>query len=217
MIRLHQITKRYPLRRGMHTVLSKISMEIRRGDKIGILGTNGAGKSTLVRILSGASLPDSGYIEKNMSISWPIAFNGGFQSTLTGRDNIRFLSRVYNVSFHQMIAFVEEFAELGLFLHEPVKNYSSGMRARLAFAASMAINFDCFLIDEVIAVGDARFQSKCKQALFVDRAEHGLVLVSHQEQLVRQHCQKAYVLDGGSLYDFSSLDEAFSYYKGVLQ
>jgi capsular polysaccharide transport system ATP-binding protein len=217
MIRLHQITKRYPLRRGMHTVLNKVSMEIRRGDKIGILGANGAGKSTLVRILSGASRPDSGRIERKMSISWPIAFNGGFQSSLTGRDNIRFLSRVYNVSFQKMIAFVDDFAELGLFLQEPVKNYSSGMRSRLAFAASMAINFDCFLIDEVIAVGDARFQSKCKQALFVERAEHGLVLVSHQEQLVRQHCQKAYVLHCGVLYDFPSLDEAFVYYKGVLQ
>lgn len=216
MICLHEVTKCYPLRRGMHTVLNKVSMEIQRGEKIGILGTNGAGKSTLVRILSGASLPDSGRVEKKMSISWPIAFNGGFQSALTGRDNIRFLSRVYNVSFQQMIAFVEDFAELGIFLSEPVKCYSSGMRARLAFAASMAINFDCFLIDEVIAVGDARFQSKCKQALFVERAKHGLVLVSHQEKLIREHCQKAYVLHCGELYDFPSIDEAFTYYKGAL-
>lgn len=217
MIRLHQVTKHYPLRRGRHIVLNQINLEIKRGEKVGILGTNGAGKSTLVRILSGASLPDSGYVEKSMSISWPIAFNGGFQSALTGMDNIRFLARIYNVTCAQMVAFVESFAELGLFLYEPVKNYSSGMRARLAFAVSMAINFDCFLIDEVIAVGDARFQNKCKHALFVERAAHSLVLVSHQEQLIRQHCQKAYVLHHGALYDFSSMDEAFAYYKGVWQ
>jgi capsular polysaccharide transport system ATP-binding protein len=201
----------------MHTVLNNINLEIHRGEKIGILGTNGAGKSTLVRILSGASLPDSGHIEKSMTISWPIAFNGGFQSSLSGVDNIRFLSRIYNVPLDQMLAFVENFAELGIFLNEPVQNYSSGMRARLAFAASIAINFDCFLIDEVIAVGDARFQERCKQALFVERAEQGLVMVSHQERLIRQHCQKAYVLHRGILYDFASLDEAFAYYKGVLQ
>jgi capsular polysaccharide transport system ATP-binding protein len=216
MIRLENISKYYKMRTGIHSVLNRVNLEIKKGEKIGILGTNGAGKSTLVRILSGALIPNQGRIIKQMSISWPIAFSGGFQQSLTGIDNIKFLCRIYDKSTTETISFIESFAELGLFLYEPIKNYSSGMRARLAFAASMAINFECFLIDEVIAVGDIRFQEKCKKELFINRAEHSLVLVSHNEQLIRQYCQKGYVLHKGTLHDFDSLDMAFSFYKSNL-
>lgn len=213
MIRLENVSKYYKLRSGVHHVLNNVNLEIKRGDKIGVLGRNGAGKSTLVRILSGVLTPCYGRVIKQMSISWPIAFSGGFQQSLTGLDNIKFLCRVYGKSLNETIDFIENFSELGLFLYEPIKNYSSGMRARLAFAASMAINFECLLIDEVIAVGDIRFQEKCKKELFVNRAERSLVLVSHSEQLIRAHCQKAYVLHKGMLHDFDSLDRAFSFYK----
>lgn len=216
MIRLEDITKSYRLRSGIHTVLNKINLEIKKGEKIGILGTNGAGKSTLVRILSGVSRPNQGRIIKKMSISWPIAFNGGFQSSLTGMDNIKFLCRIYNAPLNNAINFIENFAELGVFLYEPINKYSSGMRARLAFAASMAINFDCFLIDEVIAVGDVRFQDKCKQELFVKRSEHSLVLVSHNERMIREHCHKAYVLHKGALHNFECLEAAFAFYKSTM-
>lgn len=217
MIRLENVSKHYKLRSGTHTVLDRINLEIKKGEKVGVLGTNGAGKSTLVRILSGVSTPNSGRLIKQMSISWPIAFSGGFQSSLTGMDNIKFLCRIYNTPLENAVNFIEQFAELGVFLYEPIKNYSSGMRARLAFAASMAINFDCFLIDEVIAVGDVRFQERCKRELFINRAEHSLVLVSHNERMIREHCQKAYVLHQGALHNFDCLKAAFAFYKNMLE
>jgi capsular polysaccharide transport system ATP-binding protein len=157
MIQLQEVTKRYRTRGGEHCVLNGVDLHLDRGDKLGILGRNGAGKSTLIRIISGAELPNSGTVTRDMSVSWPLAFGGGFQGSLTGADNIRFICRIYDAPFTNVLAFVKDFAELGKFLREPIKTYSSGMRARLAFAISMAIEFDCFLIDEVISVGDARF------------------------------------------------------------
>ena len=153
MIELSQIVKRYKTRSGTHTVLDGVDLTVRMGDKLGILGRNGAGKSTLIRLISGAELPTRGTIVRRMSVSWPLAFGGAFQGSLTGIDNVRFICRVYGAQLKEVFPFVEDFSELGKFLREPVKTYSSGMRARLAFAISMAIEFDCFLIDEVIAVG----------------------------------------------------------------
>ena len=121
---------------------------------VGIIGPNGAGKSTIIRLISGAERPTSGRITRGMSVSWPLAFGGAFQGTLTGLDNLRFICRVYGTSTEDKVPFVQEFSELGRYLHEPVKTYSAGMRARLAFAISMVIEFDCFLIDEIVAVGD---------------------------------------------------------------
>jgi len=152
MIRLDKVVKRYRTRVGEHTVLNGVDLEVKPGGQDRILGRNGAGKSTLIRIISGAELPNAGRVTRQMSVSWPLAFGGAFQGSLTGVDNVRFICRVYGSDFKAAIPFVEEFAELGKFLREPVKTYSSGMRARLAFAISMAIEFECFLIDEVISV-----------------------------------------------------------------
>src|SRR5712664_2053130 len=132
MIRLEQIVKRYRTRTGTHSVLKGIDLSVNKGDKVGILGRNGAGKSTLIRIISGAELPSGGRVTRRMSVSWPLAFGGAFQGSLTGTDNIRFICRVYGADFNAVVPFVEEFSELGKFLREPVKTYSSGMRARLA-------------------------------------------------------------------------------------
>ena len=162
MIELTDITKVYRTRRGVHTVLDGVNLIIHPGDKIGIIGRNGAGKSTLIRLLSGAESPTSGQIYRDMSISWPLAFSGAFQGSLTGMDNLRFICRIYDVDIDYVKAFTEDFSELGQYLYEPVKRYSSGMKARLAFALSLAVEFDCYLIDEVIAVGDSRFSAKCK-------------------------------------------------------
>ena len=159
MINLHQINKTYPTRSGLHCVLNGINLTIHPGEKIGILGRNGSGKSTMIRILSGAELPTSGQVHRNMSISWPLAHGGAFQGSLTGLDNLKFICRVYGVDYRDKIDYVQDFAELGKYFREPVKTYSSGMNSRLAFAISMAVEFDCFLIDEIISVGDARFHS----------------------------------------------------------
>ena len=212
MIRLHQVSKVYPTAQGPRTVLDRIDLTVPRGQKLGILGRNGAGKSTLIRLMSGAELPTSGDIERGMSISWPLAFSGGFQGSLTGLDNLRFICRVYNAPIGPAVAFVQDFAELGDYLREPVRKYSAGMRARLAFAISMAVEFDCFLIDEIVAVGDSRFHDKCHRELFVKRADRSLIVVSHHAAYVREHCDKAAVLLDGRLHTFDDLSEAFSFY-----
>lgn len=213
MIMMNAISKTYSTGSGPNRVLDGVDLEIRRGEAIGILGRNGAGKSTLVRIIGGAETPDSGTIERSMSVSWPLAFSGGFQGSLTGLDNLRFICRVYGVDAEACLPFVHEFTELGVYLNEPVKSYSSGMRARLAFATSMVVDFDCYLVDEIVAVGDSRFQAKCHEELFVKRADRALIIVSHDPGYVRSHCQRAAVLRDGKLHHFASVDDAFAYYS----
>lgn len=215
MIHLHRLVKRYQTRQGHHEVLKGLDFSIQPGEKVGILGRNGAGKSTLVRVISGAELPDSGVVHRRMSVSWPLAFGGGFQGSLTGLDNLRFVCRIYGADYRRAVPFVEDFAELGEFLREPVKTYSSGMRSRLAFAISMAIEFDCFLIDEIIAVGDARFHEKCERELFEKRADRAMIMVSHDSESIRRHCDRACILENGRLREFDSVDEAFRFYSEI--
>ena len=217
MISLRQIVKRYPTRSGPVTVLDGIDLTIQRGEKIGILGRNGSGKSTLIRLISGAERATEGHIERHMSVSWPLAFGGAFQGSLTGLDNFNFICRIYGVdaeSRSEFIEFIAEFSELGRYLREPVKTYSSGMRARLAFAISMAVEFDCFLIDEVIAVGDARFHEKCQTELFEKRGDRAMIIVSHEAHNIREHCTRAAVLHEGHLTEFADMDSAYSAYTG---
>ena len=213
MIALEHVTKVYHTGSGPRTVLNDINFRLEKGQKIGILGRNGAGKSTLIRILSSVEPPTSGRVVKDMRISWPLAFGGGFQGSLTGMDNMRFICRVYGADMEYVRDFVEDFSELGSFLREPLKRYSSGMRARLAFAISMAIEFDCFLIDEVIAVGDSRFTEKCQHELFEKRKDRAMILVSHNANLVRKHCENACVLEGGVMHQFESMDIAYNFYN----
>ncbi|MGO9952260.1 MAG: ABC transporter ATP-binding protein [Dissulfurispiraceae bacterium] len=213
MIILDNVTKVYDIRQGPRTVLDGINMRVTKGERLGILGRNGSGKSTLIRLISGAELPTHGNIYRGISVSWPLAFGGAFQGSLTGLDNVRFVCRVYGAPIEPAIRFVEEFSELGLYLREPVKKYSSGMRARLAFGISMAVEFDCFLIDEVIAVGDSRFQEKSRVELFEKRSDRAMIIVSHHPDFIRAHCQHAAVLVGGKLKTFDHVDEAFAYYE----
>lgn len=213
MIELRQVSKKYLTREGPHTVFDGIDLTIRPGEKIGILGRNGAGKSTLIRILSGAERPTSGHVLRGMSISWPLAFGGAFQGSLSGLDNLKFICRVYGVPHRDKIAYVEDFAELGKYMREPVKTYSAGMRARLAFAISMAVEFDCFLIDEVISVGDARFHAKCQHEMFEKRKDRAILMVSHVAENIREHCDRAGVLIAGKLHLFECIDPAFDFYQ----
>jgi capsular polysaccharide transport system ATP-binding protein len=213
MIQLSHVTKRYPMQGGERTVLDDVSLSIGRTDKLGILGRNGSGKSTLIRLISGAEQPSRGSISRRMKVSWPLAFSGGFQGHLTGLDNLRFICRIYNTPIEDKLAFVEDFSELGKYMHEPVRFYSSGMRARLAFALSMVIDFDCYLIDEVVAVGDERFKKKCQVELFQKRKNRSMIIVSHSVAFIRAHCQKAAVLVRGKLYSFTSVDEGLKFYQ----
>jgi len=216
MIRLENVTKIYHTRQGSHTVLDGVDLQVGKGVKVGIMGRNGSGKSTLIRLISGAELPTSGRVRRTISVSWPLAFGGAFQAYLTGLDNVRFICRIYGVSYANVVRFVEEFSELGSYLREPVRHYSGGMRARLAFALSMAIEFDCFLIDEVIVVGDSRFHEKCRIELFEKRKDRALILVSHDVNTIKAHCECASVLHDGKLHSFEHVDDAYAFYQTSL-
>ena len=212
MIQLQNVSKKYHTQGGWTTVLKDVNLTLERGQKLGILGRNGAGKSTLIRLMSGAEPPTSGRIVRNMSISWPLAFSGGFQGSLTGIDNLKFICRVYGADYQKVREYVEDFAELGKYMYEPLKSYSSGMRARLAFGLSMAIEFDCYLIDEVMAVGDQRFKDRCRIELFEKRKDRAMIFVSHSSSTVKKVCDSACVLTDGKLIMFDDVNSAFTAY-----
>lgn len=215
MIRLENVTKIYPIKNGKRTVLNNINLNLNMGEKIGILGRNGAGKSTLIRILGGVEKPTEGKIVQDMSISWPLAFSGAFQGSLTGADNVRFVCRIYNTDYKKAMEVVDSFAELGKYLYEPVKVYSSGMRARLAFAISLAVDFDCYLIDEVISVGDASFHRKCEVELFEKRAHKSMIIVSHELHNIKDYCDRVAILNNGKLCLYNNMNDAFEIYHSL--
>jgi capsular polysaccharide transport system ATP-binding protein len=212
MIRVVDVTKEYRVEGRIHRAVSGLSFTVDRGEKLAVLGRNGAGKSTLIRLLGGVELPTSGAIEETMSVSWPLALQGGFQGSLTGNDNMRFIARIYNKPFEEIKEYVEDFAELGKFLSEPVKIYSLGMRARFAFALSLAIDFDCYLIDEIIAAGDQRFQRRSHEELFEKRSDRSLILASHIGEVVKAYCSRALVMDHGRGTLFDDVDLALQVY-----
>jgi ABC-type polysaccharide/polyol phosphate transport system ATPase subunit len=216
VIQLDKVCKDYNTAAGPRRVLDNITLTINPGERIGILGKNGAGKSTLVRLISGAEPPTSGTIDRNMSVSWPLAFTGGFHGTLTGADNLRFICRIYGVDFEPRMEFVKEFSELGLYLYEPVANYSSGMRARLAFAVSMTIDFDCYLIDEVMAVGDQSFRDRCRVELFEKRADKAMLIVSHSHRYLKGNCHRFLLFRDGKVEEHDDFDEVYFRYKELL-
>lgn len=213
MIRFENVSKRYRLRRGVKTILKRADFVIPRGKNLGVLGFNGAGKSTLIRLISGNELPDSGWIHRDgVTISWPLGFSDSFSGSLSGRENLRFACRVYNKSIAAVTRYVDEFAELGNQLDMPVKTYSSGMKARLAFGMSMAFNFDVYLIDELTAVGDKTFQAKCNAAFQEKLERSDIIMVSHSTGTIKKHCQTGCILDGGTLEFFPTIEEAIAVY-----
>jgi capsular polysaccharide transport system ATP-binding protein len=217
MITVTGVSKDYhsETRHTYHRVLSNVSFAISPGEKIAVLGRNGAGKSTLIRLIGGAELPTIGSIERTMSVSWPVGLTGGVGGSMTGNDNIRLICRIYDKPFKMMRDYVEDFAELGKYLAEPVVTYSTGMRARLNFALSIAIDFDCYLIDEIIAVGDQRFQRRSHEELFEKRADRSLILASHEPRIVKDYCSRALVLHRGRGKMFDDLDLAFDIYHDL--
>jgi len=214
-IRVSNVCKVYPTQLGDRQVLNDISFTLGRGEKLAVLGRNGAGKSTLVKIVGGVETPTTGTVHRGLFQSWPIAFGGGFEVSMSGLDNIRFIARVYDVPADETVRKVDDFAELGPLLYLPVKTYSSGMRARLAFALTLAIDFECFLVDEVLSVGDQRFHRKCHDALFVERAHCAMMLVSHDVSILRAYCDRALVLKGGYGRLFDDLGLAIDIYSSL--
>jgi capsular polysaccharide transport system ATP-binding protein len=213
MLSVEHVSKVYATRFGPRLVLNDVNFQLQRGQHLGILGRNGAGKSTLIRLLSWAERPTAGRIKRGMNISWPLAFAGAFQQQLTGLDNLKFICRVYGVNYKPLVPFVEDFTELGVYFREPVLHYSYGMMTRLAFALSMAVEFDCFLIDEAMVAGDSRFHERCHHELFVKRKDRAFILVTHDANVTRDLCDSACVLHEGRLLAFPSVDEAMSFYQ----
>ena len=202
-------------RHSYHRVLSDIDVTVARGEKLAVLGRNGAGKSTLIRLIAGIEMPTTGRIDRQMSLSWPVGLNGGVGGSMTGHDNIRFICRLYDKPFERMREYVDDFAELGKYLGEPVRTYSAGMRARLNFALSLAVDFDCYLIDEIIAVGDQRFQQRSYEELFEKRADRSLLLASHVSHIIKEYCTRALVLHRGRGKVFDDLDLAIDIYQDL--
>lgn len=211
-LKVERLTKDYHTQIGVRRVLDGISFELPAGEKIAVLGRNGSGKSTLIKLIGGVEAPTSGRIRRGLSMSWPLGFSGGLTGYMTGAASARFIARLYKRDEREVLDFVEDFAELGRQIYLPIDAYSSGMRARLMFALTLAIDFECFLIDEVLAVGDQRFHAKCYEALFDHRGDRAMILVSHDAQIVKRYCRSALVLKAGRGRVFEDLDLALSIY-----
>ena len=211
-VELRNVLKYY--RNGSHTkiVLDGVSTIFERGHSYGVLGVNGAGKSTMLRLISGVELPNAGRVKRRGKISWPIGMVA-VNPLMTGRNNVTFAARAYGQDVREVLDFVEDFSELGDYLDVPVRTYSSGMSAKLAFGLSMAIQFDCYLIDEATAVGDARFVKKCEEAFTARRSTADVIMVSHQVGTIKAFCDRGAVLVDGRLMMYDDIDQAIDIYN----
>jgi capsular polysaccharide transport system ATP-binding protein len=217
MIEIVNLTKSYLTKFGRHYVYKNVNAIFPEGKNIGIIGPNGAGKSTLLRLIGRIDYPDSGYILTNKKISWPVAFSGGFQGSLTGEEIVRFVCRIYNANgqVKEIINFVKNFTELGDYFKMPIKTYSAGMRARLAFALSMAFDFDYYLIDEVTAVGDENFKKKCDQILKEKLKKSNVIIASHSIKLISRFSDIIAIPYQAKLILFNNIKEAVKFYEDI--
>lgn len=215
MIKLKNVTKYYKVKGNKKYVLKDVSLEIPTNKNIAILGTNGAGKSTFLRMLGGIEAPTRGRIECDKEISWPMGLGGGFQGSMTGENNIKFVCRVYGKNEQEMrdiVSFVKEFSELGDSLYAPIKTYSSGMKSRLAFALSLSFDFDYLLIDEILSVGDVSFRKKSKEALLKKIEKCNVILISHDMNTLKEICDVSIYLNDGEIHYFDNVQDSIDLY-----
>jgi capsular polysaccharide transport system ATP-binding protein len=213
MIEFRNVSKYYSTQTSRKVVLDRLTLTLPAGAKVGVLGRNGAGKSTLLGMISGTVQPDAGEIRRHASISWPLGFKGSFHGDLTGAQNVRFVARIYGVDTDALVEFVQDFAELGDFLDMPVRSYSSGMRARLAFGMSMGISFDWYLVDEITAVGDQAFKKKSLAAFRNRLRNAGILMVSHSINTIRTYCTSGLVLENGQAEYFEDVADAVARHR----
>ncbi|MGB5474421.1 MAG: ABC transporter ATP-binding protein [Gammaproteobacteria bacterium] len=215
MIRVRNLYKRYRDHFSHNWVLKDINIDFPTNVSVGILGGNGAGKSTLLRLIAGMDSPDKGKITRNCSVSWPIGLGGGLQGKMTGRQNVKFVARVHGADEEEiahLIEYVEDFSEIGDAFDKPVRTYSSGMRSRLNFGLSLAFDFEVYLSDEATAVGDRVFKRKAEKA-FRDRVgRSSLIIVSHQEGILKDLCQAGVLLTQGSSTWYNDIKNAINAY-----
>lgn len=213
MIRFENLTRSYQTNAGLKTVLRGSNALFETGGNYAIMGPNGAGKSTVMRLISGADIPTSGRVVSDELVSWPLGFHGGFNASMTGRENVIFVARIYGQNEDDIIESAAEFAEIGRALDEPVSSYSSGMKQRLAFGLSLAIDFGTYLIDETIAVGDARFRKKCELRLRQKLGVARVIMISHSIKTVESYCQRGLLLWQGSLYEYDDIKDLIADYN----
>ncbi|SPF81814.1 ABC transporter ATP-binding protein [Pseudoprimorskyibacter insulae] len=217
MIELRNLTKIYRLNGVAKPVARDISFTFPSGECVGLIGPNGAGKSTMLKLIAGTIQPDSGEVIRHGSVSWPVGFAGSFHGDLTGSQNVKFVARLYGVDTDEMTAFAKEFSQLGAHFHLPVRTYSSGMRSRLAFAMSMAVKFDTYLIDEITAVGDGSFQAKSEAMLQERLKTSGAVFVSHSLAQVERLCTSGIVLQNARFFYYARIEKAIEHYEHTMK
>jgi capsular polysaccharide transport system ATP-binding protein len=213
MIEFDRVWKSFRLPNGKRKHVARgLTLTLPRERRVAVIGRNGEGKSTLLRMIAGTLRPDSGTIRRSGKVSWPMGFAGGFHSALTGRQNARFVARIYGADTDALVEEVEAFAELGPHFDARLDTYSSGMKARLAFGVSLAARFDCYLVDEITAVGDAAFKQKAKRAFQQRLGQVQLVMVSHNEPTLRDYCDCALLLRDGHAWFFDDLEDGLRAY-----
>ncbi len=214
MIEVSHVWKRYHTFKASDWVLRDIDFVIPRNLSVGLIGRNGAGKSTLLRLIAGMDSPERGRVQRHCRVSWPIGLAGGLQPMMTGRQNAKFVARIHGGgdSIAEVLERVEQFAEIGEAIDRPIKTYSSGMRSRLNFGLSLAFDFDIYLSDEATAVGDRAFRAKAEKAFTERVGKSSLVIVSHQEAILKKLCQAGIYLEGGSAYWYDDINEALDAY-----
>ncbi len=214
MIEFHGVSKIYRTAKAKKVILDDFTGELPSGRNIGLLGVNGAGKSTLLRLIAGTEEPDRGRIKRRGFISFPVNF-AAFKGNLSGRENCRFVARIYGIDIRSVERFVEEFAEIGRYFDMPIATYSSGMRSRISFGLSMAIDFDCYLVDEALAVGDGVFRARAEALFEAKAARANLIIVSHNPTTVKKYCDMGAVISDGKLAIFDKLDDAIAHYQNI--
>lgn len=213
MIRFENVTKLFSLEGKRKLIMRNVTLELPSNVSVGLLGRNGAGKSTLLQMIAGTQAPTSGRIVSSGTISWPVGFAGSFHPELSGVQNIRFVARIYGIDPGELVAFVEDFAGLGVHFHLPFRTYSSGMRSRLAFGVSMGVPFNTYLVDEVTSVGDAAFRAKSSRVFKARMRTAGAIVVSHSMAMIRDLCQVGIVLEDGRLSYFDNIETAISQHE----
>ncbi|MEM7425906.1 MAG: ABC transporter ATP-binding protein [Pseudomonadota bacterium] len=220
MIVFNNVTKFFPTKHGRKYIIRDASLTLQTGENVGVIGPNGAGKTTLMRLICGVDIPNAGRIETTYFLSWPMGIAGGLQGTMSGRENARFVCRILGESektINEKLKFIQDFAEIGRDFDLPVKNYSSGMKSRLQFAISMGFKFDCYIVDELTAVGDQSFREKSARVFKEKREEACFIKVSHNMEELKAECDSAIFLNQGKLYYFPDVVEGIEHYQAVIK
>lgn len=217
LITLNRVSKFYQVKGRKRYILRDVSAKMPSGKSIGILGRNGAGKSTTVRLIARAERPNKGSITwaPGVEVSWPMGFGGGFLPHVSARDNVQLVSRIYGRDWQAIFERVEEFAELGSYIDMPLDTYSSGMRSRFNFAMSVAMDFDCYLFDELMSVADVRFRQKAEEEIARLANRSTFVFVSHRMRTIQKFCQCVYVLNDAKLEYFERVPDGIKRYESL--